>query len=79
MQEDAFSCLIEHKGPMHQGAIHLEEASKEIARRRRHLQNPLFADENGVLTIHDKMFDAPLFILHNDNALGTVLIDNREL
>jgi hypothetical protein len=28
MQEDAFPCLIEHKRSMHEGAIHLEEASK---------------------------------------------------
>jgi hypothetical protein len=64
---------------MHEGAIHLEEASKEFARRRRHLQNPLFEDENGILTIHDKVFEASLLVLHNDNALGRVLSDNREL
>ena len=51
VQEDAFPCLIEHKRPVHQGAIHLEEASKECARRRRHVQNPLVEDENRVLTI----------------------------
>jgi hypothetical protein len=79
VEQDAFPCLIEHKGPLHQGAIHLEEASKECARTRRYLQNPLGEDEHGVLTIHVKMFDASLLVLHNDNALGRVLSDNREL
>ena len=79
MQEDAFPCLIEHKRPMHEGAIHLEEASKELARKPRHVQNPLFEDENGVITVQDKVFEPSLFILHNDHTLSGMLIDNREL
>ena len=54
MQENTFPCLIEHKRPVHQGAIHLEEASKELARTHRHVQNPLFEEEHGVITIQDK-------------------------
>jgi len=79
VEQDAFPCLIEHKRPMHEGAIHLEEASKELARKRRHVQNPLFEDENGVITIQDKVFEPSLFILHDDHTLSRMLIDNREL
>jgi hypothetical protein len=79
MQEDAFPCLIEHTHPVHEGAIHLEEASKERARTRRHVQNPLYADAHGAITMQDKVFEASLFILHDDNTLGRMLIDNREV
>jgi hypothetical protein len=79
MQEDAFPYLIEHKRPRYEGAMHLEEASKELARRRRHVQNPLFEDENGVITIQDKVCEPSLFILHDDHTLRRMLIDNREL
>jgi phosphatidylserine/phosphatidylglycerophosphate/cardiolipin synthase-like enzyme len=40
------------------------------------------AEENNaenLLIIHDKMFDTSLLVLHNHNALGRVLSDNREL
>ena len=36
----------------------------------RHVQNPLCEDEKGILTIHDKMFEASLLVLHNDNCSG---------
>ena len=79
VEEDAFPCLIDHKSPVHHRAIHLEEASEQLARMRWHVHNNLFEDKNRVLTIKDEVFDASLFVLHNDNTLGRVLMDYREL
>ena len=79
VEEDAFPCLIEHKSPMHHRAIHLEEASEQLTRMRWHVHNDLCKDENGVLTIKDEVFEASLFVLHDDNTLGRVLMDYRQL
>jgi hypothetical protein len=32
-----------------------------------------------VFTVQDKVFEASLFILHDDNTLSRILIDNCEL
>jgi hypothetical protein len=79
MEKDAFPCLIAHKRPVHEGAIHLEEASKELARNCRHVQNPLFEDEQGVITMQDKVFETSRFIVHDNHPLRRILIENREV
>jgi hypothetical protein len=59
--------------------MHLEEASQELARPRRHVQHPRFADAQGGRTMQEKACEASLFIVHDDHTLGRILLESRAL